>query len=224
MMSLENSPSVAKSVAGEERTCRACGAELARPFVCSKCGALFKEPPGLDHFAFFGLERAFDLEEAALEKAFLELSRLLHPDRQIARKNTSGESPDARRLRALALSAAMNAGYETLKNPLKRAEYLLRLSGGVGPDKDRRTPPGFLDEMLELREEVERARAEKDRAALEAHRTLLRGRREQGLSALRTLFSGPLSQEALARARVELNALKYLDNIVTELDAALRGE
>src|SRR5205085_2031432 len=117
-----------------------------------------------DHFAFFGLPRTFDLDEAALERSFLELSRLLHPDRQIARK--APESADARRLRALALSANMNAAYDALRNPLKRAEYLVRLAGGVGPEKDKRTPEGFLPEMLELREELEEAKSAFDRERL----------------------------------------------------------
>src|SRR5581483_5510501 len=137
----------------EAKPCPQCGAALSRAFVCATCGALFKEPPGLDHFAFFGLPRSFDVDEKAFEKSYLELSRLLHPDRQIARKNAP-DSPEARRLRALALSATMNQAYETLRSPLKRAEYLVRLAGGPGPDKDKRTPEGFLAEMLELREEL----------------------------------------------------------------------
>src|SRR5437870_1297191 len=96
-------------------TCPECGAALERPVACKACGALLREPG--DHFAFFGLERRFDLDEAALERAYLELSRLLHPDRAKPKDRT----------RALALSAAMNAAYATLKDRLKRAEYLHRL-------------------------------------------------------------------------------------------------
>jgi len=91
---------------------------------------LIREPE--DHFTLFGLERRFAIDEAALEKSYLDLSRLLHPDRQLAQR--SDESLAKRQQRALALSAAMNQAYGTLKDPTKRAEYLLKLLGGASAE------------------------------------------------------------------------------------------
>lgn len=203
--------------------CPSCGTPAARPFVCAACGALWKEPAGLDHFGFFGLPRSYDVDPAALEKAYLELSRLLHPDRQIARKGAPKDGAEGRRLRALALSATMNSAYETLKNPAKRAEYLLRLGGGAGPEKDRRTPEGFLPEMLELREELEEAKAASDRPGLEARRGEIALRRDRVLEAVRGQLARLPAPDAAAEARIGLNALKYLTNVLDEIDLALRA-
>lgn len=158
-----------------------------------------------DHFALFGLERRYDLDLAALEKAYLEQSRRLHPDRQ----------PPELKTRALVQCAAMNQAYATLKDRTKRAEYLLALLGGKTADKDKRTPPGFLAEMLEKRELVE----EGDRAKLEPMLARLERDEEKAHARLERLFRAGDTSEI----RLELNALKYVTNLIEELRAKLRS-
>jgi len=166
-----------------------------------------------DHFALFGLERRFDLDDAALEKAFLDLSRKLHPDKQLAVK--SDESLPRRQQRSLALSAAMNQAYAALKDRHKRAEHLLKLLGGQTADQDKRTPPGFLAEMLEHRELLE----EGDTARLEPLLASLEKREADTWTRLSQLFrAGDISQ-----IRLELNTLKYVTNLIEELRKKLRG-
>ncbi|MBI3723120.1 Fe-S protein assembly co-chaperone HscB [bacterium] len=205
--------------------CSSCGAALARPFACGSCGALFREPADMDHFAFFGLERRFDVDASELDRSYLELSRLLHPDRQVPMPGEGQTgSLAARRARALALSAAMNAAHATLGSPEKRAEYLLRLLGGKTADQDKRTPPGFLQEQLELREEVEEAKGAKDRPRLETRLRELESSRDERLERVRSLFARSPEKEALAELRVELNALKYVSNLEGEIRSALAAE
>ena len=199
-------------------SCTACGAPLARAIVCEACGALFREPANLDHFALFGLPRRYALDEPAFEKAYLELSRLLHPDRQVAAK--SPEPLRARQSRALALSAGMNAAYATLKSPHKRAEYLLKLLGGPSAEKDKRTPPDFLVEMMERREALEEAKAEGARATLQVWLVELETRETEAFEKIAALFSGGSD---LSSVRLELNAVKYVTNLIDELRAALRN-
>ena len=167
-----------------------------------------------DHFALFGLERAFDLDVAALEKAFLENSRKLHPDKQLT---VQSEEPLPRRQqRALALSAAMNQAYAILKDRTKRAEYLLKLLGGKTADQDRRTPPGLLEEMLEKRELVAESSPDA-REKLVALLQELENREKETEGRLSGLFrAGDTSQ-----IRLELNALKYVTNLIDELRKTL---
>jgi molecular chaperone HscB len=88
---------------------------------CHTCGAV-QPPRGQDHFARLGLAKGFDIDAAELDRRYFALQRNLHPDR-FARRSA--------RERALAesQSATLNQGYETLKDPLRRAGYLLELAG-----------------------------------------------------------------------------------------------
>ncbi len=57
-----------------------------------------------------------------LQKRYYELSRELHPDRFMRK-------PEAERQKALDLSSTLNDAYRTLKDPLKRAHYVLEPGG-----------------------------------------------------------------------------------------------
>src|SRR5207302_1920589 len=57
---------------------RSCGDMRAAHF-CSSCGKV-QPPAPVDYFTFFGLPRKLNLDTAALEVEFYELSRRLHPD------------------------------------------------------------------------------------------------------------------------------------------------
>ncbi len=101
-----------------------------------------------DYFSLLGLSVVFDLDLATLEAAYFTQQRLYHPDRFV------GKTP-AERQAALLQSVDINQAYDTLKNPLKRAQYLLHLQGiEVGTDKDTIKPSqALLMEIMELREE-----------------------------------------------------------------------
>src|SRR3981081_2816978 len=60
------------------RPCWSCGAMLAAHF-CQACGKV-QPPVPVDYFTFFGLPRKLNVDVAALERGFYELSRKLHPD------------------------------------------------------------------------------------------------------------------------------------------------
>jgi molecular chaperone HscB len=104
-----------------------------------------------DHFQRLGLPRRFSIDEAALERAYLTLSRTVHPDFHLA---GSGAELSA----SQELSAALNEAYNTLRDPFARADYLLTLEGGPSASEHKQLPQNFLAEMLEAREEVELAR------------------------------------------------------------------
>src|SRR4051794_6410518 len=99
--------------------CPQCSAETGgRPF-CPACGKLSPPVPGATHFAVFALAPSPDLDVAALEKQYRELSLKLHPDR-FARADAH-----ERRL-SLEQTTALNDAFKTLKDPVRRAFYLLK--------------------------------------------------------------------------------------------------
>ena len=96
-----------------------------------------------------GVERRYDLDLDQLEARFRERSRKLHPDR------FTTADPRARRA-SLQWSVKLNEARRVLKDPIRRAEYLLASSGVEVPSA---APPALVMEILELREELGEARA-----------------------------------------------------------------
>src|ERR1700751_6093401 len=76
----------------------------------------------MTYFEFFNLPRKLTLDVVALEKQFYTMSRKLHPDRFASK-------PVAEQEAALAQSSLLNDAYRTLKDPILRTQYLLKLEG-----------------------------------------------------------------------------------------------
>ena len=99
----------------------------------------------MNYFEVFGLPRSLNLDTAALEQAFHELSRRHHPDFHTRR-------PPAERQQALQMTALLNDAYRTLRHPVRRAEYLVALEG-FKPDGSK-VPKSFLMEVFEINERL----------------------------------------------------------------------
>jgi molecular chaperone HscB len=100
-----------------------------------------------DPFTVFGVERTLDLDERALERRYLALSRESHPDR--LRSQEVGDCPAA-----LARSAEVNDAWRVLRDPWLRARALLETRSPGVLAKNQKLDPAFLAEALELAEEV----------------------------------------------------------------------
>ena len=109
-----------------------------------------------DYFTVFGLPRKLTVDGAALQRRFYELSREHHPD---FHQGTDA----ARQAEALARSALVNRAYRALRDPLPRVEYLIALEEGrevrEGASEKPKAPRELLQEMLEVQEALEEARA-----------------------------------------------------------------
>ena len=130
---------------------------------CSHCSKIQPTAAG-DFFQVFGLERSFQVDLEALESTFHRLSRKLHPDR-------FARASELEREWSLADTALLNNAYRTLKDPLHRTEYLLKLEGAEigeehagknrkGDEKEfSRVPADLLEEVFELNMQLEEMRA-----------------------------------------------------------------
>ena len=110
-----------------------------------------------DYFTVFGLPRKLGVDGEALQRRFYELSRQHHPDFH--------QSADAeRQAEALGQSALVNRAYRALREPLARVEYLIALEEGrevrEGVTDKPKAPRELLEEMLEVQEAIEEAKAE----------------------------------------------------------------
>lgn len=191
--------------------CPHCGAAPASALVCEACGELLeaRRPPG--PFEVFGLEPAFELDLAALQKRRLALARRLHPD-------FHGTADAETRRLAEDSSASLNQAHATLADEFRRADWLVKQLGGPREEDERGMPTAFLQEVLEWNEQIAEARAGGASADLEVLRRTLEEERARARAALRGELV-PLSDEAarLRRARQHLNSLRYLERTLREL-------
>jgi molecular chaperone HscB len=164
-----------------------------------------------NHFDLFGLPATFHIDPAVLDRTFRELQSEVHPDR------FAGGSDAEKRL-ALQSSARVNEAYNALRNPVQRAQYLLRLRGFDAVDEsDTALPLEFLERQLERREQADEARAAGD---VEMLTSLLEDARAEG-RALESVVARLLDEQAFAAARIEVRQLTFLAKLVQDLDAML---
>ena len=148
-------------------SCWSCGDMRAAHF-CHACGKV-QPPLPVDYFSFFGMPRKLNIDVAGLEREFYELSRKLHPDLNARADKREQEW-------SLEQSSLLNDAYRTLKDPIKRTQYLLGLEGialeeqsktatekarASGEVKKQIVPPDLLEEVFELNMQLEEARMNK---------------------------------------------------------------
>ena len=105
----------------------------------------------IDHFERLGLPRRFSIDPAEVERLYLARSRESHPDFH------SLESDDDQQ-EAIERTASLNGAYTTLKDPYRRADYLLGLLGGPTAGQEKSLDQSFLMEMMETRERMDEIR------------------------------------------------------------------
>ena len=219
--------------------CWSCNvAHNASTLFCPHCSKI--QPPAAgDYFSVFSLEPRLNVDLSALENEFHRLSRRLHPDR-------FARSSENEREWSLADTALLNDAYRTLKDPLRRTEYLLKLVGEIGEDsadasgnnrKDpSRAPADLLEEVFELNMQLEEMRTAKKMGEDEdpaLHKDLSQARLKfEGLLAdvdrdLRSQWSMWDAGDTVARhsAQKQMVALldrrRYLSNLVREVNETL---
>jgi molecular chaperone HscB len=163
------------------------------------------------HFERLGLPRRFRLDPADVERNYLAKSREVHPD-------FAGNDLTSQRD-----SAALNDAYSTLRDPFRRAEYLLTMEGGPSASDARQMPAEFLEEMLEVRmriEEVKQIR-DPDRSDRLNMETTLAHRRdgllEEAAKQFDRLATAPNPEAALNGIRQTLNATKFIQGLLRDL-------
>ncbi|HVP45759.1 MAG TPA: Fe-S protein assembly co-chaperone HscB [Bryobacteraceae bacterium] len=175
-----------------------------------------------NYYDFFGLEHNLDLDLADLEKRFYALSRQYHPDRYTLKSREEQQY-------ALDATAVLNDAYRTLRDPLARAEYLLKENGfDIGEQGSKNVPPELLEEVFELNMALEELRGGDDsaRPALEEARNKFVAMREEIDSELQSRFAAydrTRDHEVLADIRGILNRRRYIRNLVNEVEKELAG-
>ncbi|MBC7951875.1 MAG: Fe-S protein assembly co-chaperone HscB [Rhodospirillaceae bacterium] len=184
--------------------CWSCkGPVASRALFCSVCGAV-QGPGVIDHYSRLGLRPTFELEMEDLERQYFGFQRRLHPDR------FASKSPKERAL-SQAQATSLNEAYETLKDPLKRAAYLLELLGR----KVDLTGCGTISDPVLLMEQMEKREALADANTVESITRLSVDADTEVLSA-QCHISAAFTAGDLEKAAHLTTRLKYLTKLAEE--------
>jgi len=222
--------------------CWSCGSALsAGASFCEACGKVQAPAASVTYFDVFGLLRKLALDTAALERTFYKLSRKLHPD-------VYARASEQEQQWSLEQTSLLNDAYRTLKNPVARTEYLLKLEGVEieqdrssenGAKKESRVPPDLLEEVFELNMQLEEMRmnqkmGEDDpqlRQDLEKARVQFEGQMTDSDSQLQVLWAkwdaalDAQDEASQADAKDKMVALldrrRYVRNLVRDVNEAL---
>ncbi len=215
--------------------CWHCQSEVTGEYLCGQCVKVQPLSKDLDYFACFQLPRLLNIDAQELERTYYELSRTFHPDFY----STKDESE---KTISLGNSAFLNSAYRTLKDPIQRVEYLIRLEAGAVKDIRSNPPADLFEEILELQEDMETFRglsSEKSstertelRQKLQREREHLEDRQEEMEKVLQEKYhewdqlqtANPDSSEARDQKNIMLRNMQeilsnrtYVCNMVNEL-------
>ena len=186
----------------------------------------------MNFFEVFDLPRRLAIDGDELQRRFYALARRTHPDFHQA-------APTAERAAVEERAALVNAAYRTLRDPVARADYLVRLEEGrstkEGSEARPKAPPALLAEMFEIQEALAEAKAgpldDAARAALVEQRDRLRERHAAEETRLRGALAEGWDSASEAERPAALSALKdalavraYLRTVINDLAEALGEE
>ena len=212
--------------------CRSCGAGApVDEHFCPQCSRILALGRHGDYFSFLGLPRRLVIDQAHLERRFRDLSRQFHPD--FFYNAAPGE-----RLASLERSSYLNDAYRALRNPISRIEHLLAIEGlppAKSEDGTAKVPPGLLEEVFELNEQLDEIRESREsggdpavlRERLESARKPIDLKREEHEREVEALSARWDQQSAASPAekRATLDALRerllernYINNLLASID------
>ena len=164
----------------------------------------------MNYFELFGLTPAFDLDLTRLAAQYRTLQKQYHPDQlQQAAQSTIAQTVEVSGVN----SALVNDAYETLRIAAKRAAYMLTLKGQAIQLEQSIGDIDFLQNALEVREQLDEADMPEILAGLRQEIT-------QWLDALSNEFKIDYHAEDWPEARDTCRKLAFMQRILNDIDKA----
>lgn len=185
--------------------CWACSEPTSKDNAqCQSCNYL-QPITSIDHFTRFNLPPSFDIDPATLEKAYFTAQHQFHPDRYAVKSSQE-------KAYAAAHSVATNEGYQILKDPVKRAAYILKLNNiEAWSDQNTVNDPEILMATMDVQEKM----------ADPANHPSLKKELDQQHKAIMQDLSKAFQQNDLDQAKRLTIKLKYLTKQITDLKTHL---
>ena len=170
--------------------------------------------PPSDYFEILGLTESLRLDSKDLQARFYKYSREYHPDR-------FARGSEEQKAYALEASSVLNDAFRTLRDPVARAEYVLRRRGlDIVEQRTKDVPPELLEEVFDLNMALEELQSgdEDARPQVTAALEKFSAMRGQIDGELKTLFAAHDSGDASALPSIRgvLNRRRYIGNLIRE--------
>ena len=101
----------------------------------------------MNYFDFYGVKESFTPDVTLLKKKFYELSKEFHPD-------FYANEDEEKQQEILELSTLNNKAWQTLSDPYKRLEYILKQHDLLQEGSKPQLPADFLMEMMDVNERL----------------------------------------------------------------------
>lgn len=167
-----------------------------------------------NYFELFGLAPGFQLDLTQLEQSYRDMQAQVHPDKH-------AHLGDVERRQAMQWATHANEAYQTLRQPLSRARYLLNLYGVPGDESSNTAMSrAFLMEQMEWREAIIEAKDAEDVDELEHLSSRLRKETQQRLETLQRLLD---VERDYPQAAEQVRELKFMEKLREEINFALEA-
>eukprot|EP00899_Mesostigma_viride_P022838 jgi/Mesvir1/3739/Mv15015-RA.1 len=170
-----------------------------------ECGSILPPNKCKGYYELFKLEPSFDINSQQLYEQYKSFQKQTHPD-------GFSRMSEGDQLLAQQQSSFINEAYTALRNPLRRAEYLLKCRGKPLPSEGEavQVDPALLMEVMELREAVEEASSDGELQGLRDQAAV-----EESLEALSSAFA----RNDLVAAQRAAVRLRYMAKVEEEISA-----
>lgn len=162
----------------------------------------------INYFELFQLPIQLPIDSGQLTANYQQLQRQYHPD-NFANAN------DNEKMAIIQKSAMINDGYQTLKNPIKAAEYFLSLQGfDVATEQNIIHDADFLMEQFSLREKLDDIENQNNIDLLDDFHSEISHRKKQVYHQLLQ----HMSQQDWQSAVNQIYKIRYLARLIEQIE------
>jgi len=162
----------------------------------------------LNFFTLLQLPETFVIDLKKLDQNYQNIQKEIHPDR-------FASLADEAKIVSINKTAEVNDAYQTLKSPIRRAEYLLHLYDiDIHDEKYNAVPQDFLMQQMEWREELETHKQNKE--ALEKLASGIQRNKNEIMSQLPEFFQNKSDLNKAIKVTRELNFIEKIEQHIND--------
>jgi len=162
----------------------------------------------LNFFTLLQLPETFIIDLKKLDQNYQNLQKEIHPDR-------FASLADEAKIASIKKTAEVNDAYQTLKSPIRRAEYLLHLYDiDIHDEIYMAVPQDFLMQQMEWREELETHKQNKE--ALEKLASGIQRNKNEIMSQLPEFFENKNDLSSAIKLTRELNFIEKIEQHIND--------
>lgn len=163
-------------------------------------------------FELFNVPVSYHVDLDLIQKHYRELQKTTHPD------NFANASAQEKRL-SMQHASWINEALNTLKNPVERASYLLKLKGvDINLENETTMDSVFLMEQIEMREALSEVRSKQDPLSeLERINSEIKNNTEN----MSESFSKSYAENQLEEAREWIRKMQFMQKAKKEVNELL---